>query len=119
MSNNVFADLELSNPEERLLKADLVLAIRKMTADAAMTQAQIADRVGMAQPHVSRMLSGMTKDISVERLLRVIIALGSDVCISIEGAPQSIEGASQGAEGARRGHFRVSGAGVPLAASAV
>ncbi len=115
MSNNVFADLELSNPEERLLKADLVLAIRKMTAAAEMTQAQIADRVGMAQPHVSRLLSGMTKDISALGLLRVIIALGSDVCISIDGAPQGVEG---GLQGARRGHFRVSGARVPLAAAA-
>jgi predicted XRE-type DNA-binding protein len=80
MSNNVFADLELLNPEERLLKADLVLAIRKMTAAMEMTQAQLADRVGMAQPHVSRMLNGMTKDISAERLLRVVTALGSDFC---------------------------------------
>lgn len=48
MGNNVFADLELSNPEERLLKADLVLAIRKTAAATGMTQAQLADRVGMA-----------------------------------------------------------------------
>lgn len=48
------------------------------------------------------MLSGMTKDISVERLLRVITALGSDVRISIEDFPQEADG------GARRGQFHVS-----------
>ena len=79
MSNNVFADLELSNPEERLVKADLVLAIRSIATAMGLTQAQFADRVDVAQPHVSRMLSGMTKDISVRRLLRVKAALLGDV----------------------------------------
>ena len=112
MSDNVFADLELPNPEERLLKADLVLAIRKMVTESGMTQAHLAERVGMAQPHVSRMLSGMTKDISVERLLRVITALGHDVRIFIEDFPH------EAADGTRRGQLHVSGATVPARAAA-
>ena len=78
MSNNIFADLELPNPEERLLKASLVLVIREATEASQMTQAQIADRVGLAQPAMSRLLKGMTRDISVESLFSVITALGRD-----------------------------------------
>ncbi len=79
MSQNVFADLELPNPEGHLLKAHLVLAIRKMVDSSGMTQSELAERVGMAKPYVSRMLSGMTKDISVEKLLSVKMALLNDV----------------------------------------
>jgi predicted XRE-type DNA-binding protein len=84
MSSNVFADLELPNPDERLLKAKLVLAIREMVDGSALTQKQVAEQVGITQPAVSRMLNGMTKDISVEKLLNVILALGHNVHISIE-----------------------------------
>lgn len=79
MSQNVFADLELPNPEERLVKAELVLSIRKMTASSGMNQARLAERVGLTQINMSRLFSGMTKDISVEKLLRVKTALLGDV----------------------------------------
>lgn len=86
MSLNVFADLGMTNPEERLLKAKLVLVIREMVASSGLTQTQIAERVELTQPAVSRLLRGMTKDVSVEKLLHVITALGHNICISIEEA---------------------------------
>ena len=86
MSMNVFADLGMPNPEERLLKAKLVLVIREMVASSGLAQTQIAERVGMTQPAVSRMLKGMTRDVSIEKLLNVITALGHNICISIDEA---------------------------------
>ena len=88
MSQNVFADMDLQNPEERLLKAELVLAIRELVDDSKLTQMQVAERVGMTQPAVSRMLTGMTKEISVEKLLKVVTAMGNPVRIVI-GAHES------------------------------
>jgi predicted XRE-type DNA-binding protein len=79
VSQNVFADMDLPNPEQRQIKAELVLAIRNLVAELDLSQQQIADCVGMTQPAVSRMLNGMTKDISIDKLLKVVTALGSSV----------------------------------------
>lgn len=75
-SGNVFADLEMPNPEECLLKARLVIDIRRMAQASGMTEAQLSERVGMGQPDLSRLLKGIVKDTSTQELLRVITALG-------------------------------------------
>jgi predicted XRE-type DNA-binding protein len=84
MSTNIFAEIGLSNPEERLVKAELVLIIRQLVNDAHLTQMQVAEKAGMSQPGVSRMLRGMAKDISVDRLLQVVVSLGHSVRISVD-----------------------------------
>ena len=75
-SGNVVADMEMPHPEECLLKAHLVLDIRRTAQASGMTQAQLSERVGMGQPDVSRLLKGIVKDISTQELLRVITVLG-------------------------------------------
>ncbi len=84
MSTNVFAELNLPNPEEREMKAQLVLMIRQLVRLSELTQTQLAEKVHMTQPAVSRMLKGMTRDISVEKLLSVMTLLGHNVVISID-----------------------------------
>jgi predicted XRE-type DNA-binding protein len=84
MSQNVFEDMGLVNPELRIFKAQLVLKIRELVNQSCLTQLQVAERASMTQPAVSRMLSGMTKDISVEKLLNVILSLGHSVRILID-----------------------------------
>ncbi len=84
MSTNVFAELDLPNPEEREMKAQLVLMIRQLVKLSELTQTQLAEKVNMTQPAVSRMLKGMTRDISVEKLLLVMTLLGHNVVISID-----------------------------------
>ena|SRR5579884_4234117 len=84
MSTNVFAELELPNPEERLMKAQFVPAIRQLVKQSGLTQTQLAQKVNMTQPAISRMLKGMTRDISVEKLLSVVILLGHNVVVSID-----------------------------------
>jgi predicted XRE-type DNA-binding protein len=88
MSKNVFEDLGLANPEERLLKARLVTSIILMVENNKMTQVELAARVNMTQPAVSRLLKGMTKDISVEKLFRVILLLGHDIEITVNDTPR-------------------------------
>jgi predicted XRE-type DNA-binding protein len=57
-SGNVFADLGLSDPEERLAKADLAIAISREIESRDLTQAEAADLLGAAQPDVTNLMRG-------------------------------------------------------------
>lgn len=57
-SGNVFADLGLSNPEERLLKAELVRKISEIITNLNLTQVQLAEILGIDQPKVSLLIRG-------------------------------------------------------------
>jgi transcriptional regulator with XRE-family HTH domain len=48
-----------------------------------MTQTAAAKRLGLSQPDVSRLLKAHLRDISVERLLRLLTRLGCEVDIVI------------------------------------
>ena len=83
-SGNVFADLDLPNPDTHLVKADLVARIDDIIRKRGLTQAQAAHQLGLSQPDVSRLLRGRFRQYSVERLLRLLLALGRDVDIVIK-----------------------------------
>ena len=55
-SGNVFADLGLPNPEERLLKAKIVSELHRLIKQRGLTQA--AKLVGIHQPDLSLLLRG-------------------------------------------------------------
>ncbi len=57
-SGNVFADLELANSEELLIKAELVRQIRELITMQKLTQTEAADLLGIDQPKVSALLCG-------------------------------------------------------------
>lgn len=82
-SGNVFADLGLPDADTQLLKADLVRRIDGIIRQRRLTQAQAAELLGLSQPDVSRLLRGSFRDYSMERLLRLLTALGRDVDIVI------------------------------------
>jgi predicted XRE-type DNA-binding protein len=82
-SGNVFADLGLPNPEERLAKAELARQIRKIIAERDLTQAQAGALLGLAQPNVSNLLHGRLKGFSVEKLMEYLTALNRNVQIVV------------------------------------
>lgn len=82
-SGNVFADLGLPNPEERLLKAHLMHAIGSEIRRCGLTQEQAAQRVGLAQPDLSRIMNGHGSGFSLDRLISVLRRLGCDVEIAV------------------------------------
>ncbi len=83
-SGNVFADLGLPNPEERLLKARLASAIYDVIEARDWTQAHAAEVLGIAQPDVSNIVNGRLKNFSVERLLHFLSRLEQRVTITVE-----------------------------------
>jgi predicted XRE-type DNA-binding protein len=85
-SGNVFADLGLPDAESHLLKAELVSRIDEIIRRRRLTQSRAAEVLHISQPDVSRLLKGNFRDYSVERLLRLLQALGRDVEIVIRKA---------------------------------
>ena len=82
-SGNVFADLGHPDAEARLLKANLVTRIDKIIRQRGLKQVEAAKLLGLSQPDISRLLRGSFREYSVERLLRLLTALGRDVEIVI------------------------------------
>jgi predicted XRE-type DNA-binding protein len=88
-SANVFADLGLSNPDERLAKAQLASRIDDVIRHRKLTQKQAAVLMGIDQPKVSRLLQGRLSGFSTQRLIDFLNALGQDVEIVVRAAPRS------------------------------
>jgi len=82
-SGNVFADLGRPDADAHQLKADLVTRIDEIIRRRRLTQTQAAELLGLSQPDVSRLLRGNFREYSIERLLRLLMALGRDVDIVI------------------------------------
>jgi predicted XRE-type DNA-binding protein len=96
-SGNVFADIALPNPEERLAKADLAIRVSEAIRARRLTQTQAARVLKIDQPKISRLLRGQLSGFSTERLMQFLTRLGRDVEISVKPAPHS----------RRQGHLRV------------
>ena len=82
-SDNVFADLGLPDAEGHLIKAELVARIDNIIRQRGLKQVEAARLLGLSQPDVSRLLRGNFQDFSMERLLRLLTALGRDVEIVV------------------------------------
>ncbi len=94
-SGNVYQDLGIKHPEEHALKAVLVRRLASQVRDEGLTQTEAAERLGIAQPDVSRLFRGHFRQFSVERLMRFLVALGQDVGIVVRPAPAGRTTAAQ------------------------
>ncbi len=82
-SSNIFADLGLPNPDELLVKAELVHRISELIAERQLIQSEAAEVLGIDQPKVSALMRGKLSGFSTERLFRFLNALGNNVEIRI------------------------------------
>ncbi len=82
-SGNVFADLDLSNPDELLAKSTLVIEIRRSIESRRLTQSKAAELLGVDQPKISRLLRGDFKGFSMQRLMTMLTHLGRDIEIVV------------------------------------
>lgn len=89
-SGNVFADLGLAHPEERLLKAKLASRIYSIIESRGWTQTHTASVLGISQPDVSKLSNGILKNFSVERLLAFLAKLDNRVTITLEDEAQTL-----------------------------
>ncbi len=94
-SGNVFADLGSPGADVHLLKAELVNRIDALVRRRGITQAEAGRLLGLTQPDVSRLLRGDFREYSLERLFRLLNALGRDIDIVIR-PPRSTAGGKLG-----------------------
>jgi predicted XRE-type DNA-binding protein len=83
-SGNIFADLGLPNAEEHLLKATLVVELKRLMAERKLTQTETAGMIEMKQPDLSKLLRGHFRLVSVEKLMRMLTAFDQDVEITLK-----------------------------------
>jgi predicted XRE-type DNA-binding protein len=87
-SGNVFADLGLSNAEEKQTKLRLAFAINKIIAERHLSQTSAARCLEVSQPKVSALRNYELAGFSVERLMNFLTSLGRDVEILIRPKPK-------------------------------
>ena len=87
-SGNVFEDLGFDRPSEEQAKAHLVREIRTIIDSRKLTQTQAGKLIGLPQPDLSQLLRGRTRGYTVDRLLRLIMALDRDIEIRITKRPK-------------------------------
>lgn len=83
-TGNVFADLGYANAETHLLKAQLMSRVMDIMAERKLSQTTAAEIVHVSQPDISRMLKGQFRDVSVERIMRMLTRLGCEVEIVVK-----------------------------------
>ena len=88
-SGNVFADLNLSQADDLLAKAELAAKVIAEIQRRRMTQIQAAAILGIDQPKVSALRQGKLSGFSIERLVRFLLLLGRDVEITVKVKPKS------------------------------
>lgn len=91
-SGNVFADLGVTNAEEKQTKVRLAVAINQIIQGRKLSQMAAARRLNVNQPKVSALSNYQLDGFSVERLMNFLTALDRDVDIIIRRAPRSRKG---------------------------
>ena len=86
-SNNVFADIGITDAPEYLVKSDLARKIVATIRKRGLTQSSAAQRLGIDQPKVSALMRGLLTGFSTDRLLRFIASLGAEVEIVVHDSP--------------------------------
>lgn len=83
-SDNVFADLEMPDAEEKLAKARLAFKINELIKNKHLKQVEAAKLLGVDQSKISLLHCGQLSDFSIERLAHFLTLLNQDVEIVIK-----------------------------------
>lgn len=86
-SGNVYADLQLADAAQMLVKANLAAEIGEIIRSRQLTQSSAAEILGIPQPKLSGMLCGQFRGISEVKMLDCLNRLGRDVDIVIRKTP--------------------------------
>ena len=87
-SDNVFRDLGFPEAEAHnlLLRAELVLHIRKAIAKLGLTQLEAAKRAAITQPRMNDLVKGRTHKFTLDALVNVAANLGYLVQMKLKKA---------------------------------
>jgi predicted XRE-type DNA-binding protein len=86
-SDNIFADLELPNAGEMLIKAQLARQIYIWMTARQLTQMEAATILDVDRSEISNLIDGRLAAFSIDRLFRFLNALDCDVEITVKPKP--------------------------------
>jgi predicted XRE-type DNA-binding protein len=85
-STNVFADLDMPDAEELLVKAELAFKINQILKRKKLKQIEAAEILGADQSKISLLNRGRLSSFSIERLVRYLNLLNQDVEIVVKSS---------------------------------
>lgn len=83
-SGNVFTDLGISDPQERLAKSELAYQITRIIEEKELSQTEAAKLLDVDQPKISALYTGKLSGFSLERLIRFLNILDQDITIQVK-----------------------------------
>ena len=69
-----------------LMRSDLMIAIRQRVSEWGMTQKEAAERLGITQPRLNRLLKGNIDDFSLDALVALLKPAGLWIEFRVKGA---------------------------------
>src|SRR3989442_12781660 len=84
IDHQVETDADLKRKVEEYLNEMMIeqkLAV--LRSERGMTQAQLAKRLGVSQPHIAKLEAGRTKNIELQTLCRWATALGAKLTLDV------------------------------------
>ena len=94
-SGNVFADLGLPDAGENKTKLVLALRLNERIKALGLKQAEVAKRLGIAQPNVSALTNYRLDNFSSEKLMEFFNSLGYDMDVLLRPEMFKRRGAMQ------------------------
>jgi len=93
-SDNIFTDLGFSEEESAALsiKSCLFRRLQDALSESALTQTELADKLGVKQPHISGILNGKMSGFSMERIAKYLLRLDYNIYLVASPAPQGTKG---------------------------
>lgn len=87
--NNVFTDLTLPNPNEMLVKAELMRQVNILLKERNLTETEIIQLLKTDRDRISQLQQGKLSAFATEELLRFLLALNRDIEIVVRPKEES------------------------------
>lgn len=88
-TSNVYADIGLPDAEEMFAKAQLAAEIIRIMKKRELTQQKAAKLLGTTQAKISDVVRGQLRSFTLDRLIKMLVALDLDIQISYKQKPRS------------------------------
>jgi predicted XRE-type DNA-binding protein len=88
-TTNIFADLGFPDAAERQAKLRLAYVLNQVLAARKLSQADAAKTLGVTEPSVSALRRYKLAGFSIERVIKLLVALDQDVEIVLRPKPRS------------------------------
>ena len=76
-SGNIFQDLELPSPDERLAKVKLAYKINRLIADQKITQKDAANFLGISRSKMTALRNGRLQNFTIDHLVSLFRRMNS------------------------------------------